>query len=178
MRTSTALPLLAAVGLVACAEDLSRDTQVSSCGGFAQSAQALRADLDGDPATYCDAETLLWAYFPDTQTLELSNNRILLNCCGNHDLDVTLEGTTYVVTETDSPEFGDARCGCMCVYDYQTAIDGVPAGQVDLRVVRDVTDSDEGPVAVWEGTIDTTTSTGAVTIEADDLGPWCGEDGE
>lgn len=176
MHVKAALLVLGAGALVACSgEDLARDPAVSACGGFGQHAQALRADLTGEAATYCDAERLRWAYFADTQTLELSNNRILLNCCGNHSIDVALEGTTYVVTETDSPESGDARCGCMCVYDYQTAIDGVAQGSVDLRIVRDVTDSDEGATLVWEGSIDTSTSTGAVDISVDDLGPWCGE---
>ena len=175
MRSSTLITSLLALGaLAACSNDLSRESAVSACGGFAQSGQALVADLKGDPATYCEAERLLWAYFPATQTLELSNNRILLNCCGKHELDVTLDGTTYVITETDAPEFGDARCGCSCVFDYAAAVDGVPAGQVDLRIIRDVTDDDAGPAAVWEGSIDTTTSTGAVDITTGDIDPWCG----
>lgn len=178
MRTLASLSLVTLLVAGCAGEDLSRDTQVSACGGFGQAAQALRADLNGDPATYCDAERLLWAYFEDTRTLELANNRILLNCCGEHDVDVALEAGVYVVTETDAPEFGDARCGCMCVYDYHTAIADVPAGQVDLRIIRDVTDSEDGPQLVWEGTIDTTTSTGAVEVETDDVEPWCGEGGD
>lgn len=154
--------------------NIAKEASVSSCGGFGQAHQALVADLKGDPATYCDAERLLWAYFPATQTLELSNNRIMLNCCGDHDMSVALETGVYVITETDAPEFGDARCGCSCVFDYSAAVDGVPAGTVNLRVMRDVTDSDEGVQLVWEGSIDTTTSTGAVQIQENDLGPWCG----
>ena len=63
----------------------------------------------------------------------------------------------------------------MCVYDYTTAIADVPAGMVDLRVIRDVTDASEGPTVVWEGTLDTTAGEGEVEIERSDLGPWCGE---
>ena len=170
--------VLAAALLGGCTgNDLAKESSVSACGGFGQARRALQADLTGDPATYCDAERLLWAYFSETQTLELSNNRVMLNCCGDHEVTVALEAGVYEVTETDAPEFGDARCGCSCVFDFSAGVDGVPAGQVDLRIIRDVTDSDAGPQLVWEGTIDTTTSTGAVEIERSDVAGWCGAEG-
>jgi len=174
--TVLALPLLA-LSLAGCdGSNIANESSISSCGGFGKASQALTADLKGDPATYCDAERLLWAYFPESQTLEVANNRIMLNCCGEHDIDVSLQAGVYVINETDAPEFGDARCGCTCVFDYTAAVDGVPSGQVDLRIMRTVTDSDEGTQLIWEGSIDTTTSTGAVEIQNNDVGPWCGSE--
>lgn len=171
--TVLTLPLLT-LGLMGCeGSNIAKESSISSCGGFGKASQALTADLKGDPATYCDAERLLWAYFPESQTLEVANNRVMLNCCGEHDIEIQLEAGVYVLNETDAPEAGDARCGCTCVFDYTAAVDGVPSGQVDLRIMRTVTDDYEGTRLIWEGSIDTTTSSGAVDLQNNAVGPWC-----
>jgi hypothetical protein len=173
MRT---LPLFivvaaSALALLACDESddrLTRNSAISACGGFFGANSAHHKDPMGDPATYCDAQVLWWSYTSDTQVLALSDNRVDLNCCGDHSIDVDLVDGVYVVTETDAPQAnaGGARCGCSCVFDFSTEIVTVPEGTVQLRIVRNVTDSEAGPETAWEGSLDLTDGSGHETIDA------------
>jgi len=165
--------VLACAALGSCSEEGSPGALVqrpatSACGGFFAGAKSPL----GDPATYCDAEMLWWAYDAATGMLTLANNRIELNCCGDHSIAVTLEEGVYVVTERDAPEFADARCGCMCVWDFDVEVDDIPNGVIDVRLVRNVTDGG-GPRTVWTGSLDLTLGTGSVTIDAGTAEPWC-----
>lgn len=145
--------------------------EVSACGGFAATRAAGGAALlVGD---YCDAEVLAWAYDATTETLALHNDRVLLNCCGDHAFDVTLEGDVYVARETDEPVDGTGRCHCMCVFDFHVDVSGIPQGTIALRLDRFVTES--GEATVWEGTLPLADGNGVVVIDETDVGPWCGQ---
>jgi hypothetical protein len=177
MKTLT-LCLTAALAftLVGCNESqLTQRPATSQCGGFFGDNTNAHKSPMGDPATYCDAEVLWWSYASETQTLALADNRMMLNCCGDHSIDVALENGTYVVTETDAPQAsaGGARCGCMCVFDFTTEVEPVPAGTIQLRVVRNVTDSEVGPETIWEGALDLTAGSGNVTLDASGVDMWC-----
>ena len=154
--------------------NLVQQAATSDCGGFLQvNDQGSLKVPEGDPATYCEAERLLWTYDAATQSLSVSNNRILLNCCGDHSMHVTLQGGVYVFTETDAPEFADARCGCMCVFDYAVDVSPLPADVIPIRIVRNVTDSGSGPEVVYEGDLDLSAGAGEVEIDPTDVEPWC-----
>lgn len=149
---------------------LTQQAAISDCGGFFNPQQKTPM---GDPATYCDAEMLYWAYDGSTQTLSVANNRINLNCCGLHSMEASLVDGVYVLTETDAPEFGDARCSCMCVFDYTIDVQGIPLGTIPLRIERNVTDSQEGVQVVWQGTLDLATGDGSAILDSTDVEPWC-----
>ncbi|MFH2006796.1 MAG: hypothetical protein ABI333_09450 [bacterium] len=178
MRTLTRYGaiVLAATWLAGCSntdpsDQLTQQQAISECGGFLITAN-MKSPL-GDPATYCEAEMLHWAYNASTQTLDLANNRMLLNCCGNHSINVSVEDGVYVISEVDAPEFADARCGCMCVFDFTTTVQGIPEGVIPVRIVRDVTDAEGGPQVVYEGSLDLTAAVGSVELDPADVEPWC-----
>jgi hypothetical protein len=154
---------------------LTQHPLISECGGFAGQGQPLiLADPPmPDPATYCDAERLLWAYDAAAGSLGITNSRMLLNCCGNHSIKVVEEAATYVITEVDAPVDGDARCGCMCVFDFAVTVDSIPAGMLPIKLMRHVTDSGEPSSVVYEGTLDLSQATGTITIDPNTVEPWC-----
>ncbi|MCK6592070.1 MAG: hypothetical protein HUU21_06955 [Polyangiaceae bacterium] len=150
---------------------------VSECGGFVKSGSP-GAKIDppaADPATYCDAERLLWAYDAASQSLGLSNTRVLLNCCGDHSITVVEEDGTYVINEKDAPEAaaGGARCNCMCVFDYTISVETIPSGIIPIRLVLDVTDSMMPPKVVYEGSLDLSKGSGEIVIDPNTVEPWC-----
>ncbi|MBN2359665.1 MAG: hypothetical protein JXR83_09430 [Deltaproteobacteria bacterium] len=153
---------------------LEQEVKISACGGFGQQEQS----LDVDPTGYCDAEMLHWRHDAATGKLTLRNTRVTLNCCGEHSMFVDQEGDTYLVTERDAPEQigplpgNTARCGCMCVYDFEIAIAEVAAGSVALRLVRDITDVESGPATAWEGEIDLGAGQGSIVVDAGES-MWC-----
>ena len=116
-----------------------------------------------------------WSYDATTAELFLSDNRIELNCCGEHDMSIAKQGDVYVVTETDAPEQigdGTSRCFCICVFDYSMTAQPIREDVIQLRIVRDVTDSDEGPQTVFEGSLDLTEGGGSVVID-ETPSEWC-----
>jgi hypothetical protein len=180
MREGRLPHLLVALGLAAlgalvgacggsgpAASEFQEEVQVSECGGFVS---LLRSPL-GDRATYCDAEVLNWAYDVEAGRLNLANNRVLLNCCGEHEMTVAHAAGTFVVTEIDAP--GAGRCRCDCVFDYTVSFTGTAGWEVPLRLVRDVTDSGAAPAVVWEGTLDLTQGAGQIVIDTTDVSAWC-----
>jgi hypothetical protein len=137
--------------------------EVSTCGGFGA---LTKSPLD-QPADYCGAERLLWAYSSATSTLNLGDYRAVLNCCGERTVDVVIQDGVYVVTETDAPEGVDGRCFCECVFDLTVEVDGVAAGDVALRLQRVTTDAVQTtPVLLWEGTLSVQDGTGMETIDS------------
>ncbi|MCC6554971.1 MAG: hypothetical protein IT372_18515 [Polyangiaceae bacterium] len=183
LHRTLALILLAAPALSACssseggpgegAPQLSQRPSISECGGFAAQPGARIEPPVPDPATYCEAERLLWAHDAATEELALTNSRIVLNCCGEHSISVAEDAGVYVVTERDAPVDGDARCGCECVFDFAVVVESIPAGVIGVRVVRDVTDSGEAPRVVYEGSIDLSQGEGVVTVDSASAEPWC-----
>ena len=147
---------------------------VSDCGGFNERAKS-SADNSPAPTPYCDAEALRWTYDAIAGRLVLSDDRILLNCCGDHTVKVTQQNGVTKLHQKDEPEgaAGGARCGCMCVFDYKTTLTGITGSSIDLEIVREVTDDTKGVYAVWSGTLDLTKSSGEIIIDTADVGPWC-----
>ena len=174
----TTLMVIAAFSLVLAAcqtsnnpDGISQSYATSECNGF----QAAAPHNFKNNGNYCDAEILHWSYDAATQTLSLADNRILLNCCGDHSMTMTLEQGVYVVTERDAPEFGDARCSCMCVFDYTMEAHGIPQGQIALRIVRDVTDWPDGSGIVFDDALDLTQGSGSIVISDVPEPDWCQE---
>lgn len=144
-------------------------SSLSDCGGFED---ALLSEYD-PRAEYCDHEVFHWRYDPSRETLELEDSRALLNCCGDHHIEAELLDGVLVVTETDMPEWGDARCGCMCTFDFSLSVEGVSAEPIMLHLVRHVTDDGAGEELLWQGEIDLTRGGGAAIIDHEDAGIWC-----
>lgn len=155
-------------------DTLTLSPAVSECGGFAQMEAKIKPPM-ADPATYCDAERLLWAYDAATQSLGVSNTRVVLNCCGDHSITVTEESGTYVFHERDAPQAsaGGARCNCSCVFDFAVSVEPIPTGSLPVRLVLDVTDSGSAPKVVYEGSLDLSQGSGEITTSSDSAGPWC-----
>ncbi len=142
------------------------DPKVSECGGFAAGQR--------DALPYCDAELLQWAFDASTGTLSLIDQRVLLNCCGDHAFTVTFEPDrgVYTATETDSPEDGSGRCDCMCVFDWATDVTGVQSGTIQLELVRHETDAGASRI-VWAGALDLTAVQGQVVVDPNPVGYGC-----
>ncbi|MDI3285011.1 hypothetical protein [Polyangium sp. 15x6] len=150
----------------------------SACGGFlAAGSEGAKIPPSPDPATYCDAERLLWNYDPETRTLGLLDARMQLNCCGQHSIDVAVEDGVHVVTQTDAPEKledgSEARCSCMCVFDYAADVSPVESSTISMRILRNVTDQKPAITLVWEGMVDLTAGSGEVVISTESAEPWC-----
>ncbi len=150
--------------------ELSFSGETSECGGFAEAEEPVDSG-EG----YCDAERLTWTYDADGGFLDLTDARVLLNCCGEHDIDIVEEDGVYVITETDAPVDGAGRCDCMCVFDFALTASGIPAGTIPVRLQRHVTDEGAAPAVVWEGELDLAAGAGEVIIDETDVGMWCGE---
>jgi hypothetical protein len=133
---------------------------VSECGGF----RAALPPETGGADDYCAAELLDWSYDAATETLELTDARALLNCCGVRTMELALVDGVYVVTETDAPE-DMGRCLCMCVFDLRLTVEGLQGGIIPLRIERVVTDESSAPATLWEGEIDLGAASGSVTID-------------
>jgi len=143
-------------------------SEVSDCGGFAR----LGSPLMEEAPAYCDAEVLHWQYDAQAGVLSVNNTRVELNCCGVHGVGIAEQGGVYVITETDEPEFGDARCGCMCVFDFSLSAEGIPAGTIQVKLVREVSDWPEGSGVVFEGELDLSAGAGFVVLDDADT-MWC-----
>lgn len=142
--------------------------RVSDCGGFAKT----RSDIRTEAPAYCDAEVLYWEYDEAAGMLKVKNTRVELNCCGDHGVAIGEDGGTIEITETDRPEGGGARCSCMCVFDFELSAEGIPAGTIPLRLVREVSDWPEGSGTVFEGNLDLAAGAGFVVI-SDQPSMWC-----
>ncbi len=162
------------VGMWCEPSELTQSSSTSECGGF-ETAAFDKSSLDKSTENYCDAEVLAWAYDSENGTVTLSNERILLNCCGDHSMTATLIDGVYVIKEVDAPEGEDGRCLCMCVFDFALELDGVGPGSMPIRILREVTDDASGPTLVWEGSLDLALGSGEEIIDETDVGVWCEE---
>jgi len=151
---------------------LEQQDRNSACGGFASEGSPLLTP----EADYCAAEVLHWTYAAETDTLKLADARVLLNCCGDHSFEVEEQNGVYVFTETDAPDGAGARCACMCVFDFSIEVTGITTGVIPIRIMRNVTDHDEGPVQVFEAELDLTQGSGSMVVDDTDVYPWCGEE--
>jgi len=144
--------------------------EASDCGGF-----SMEDEETSDSDDYCEAERLSWEYDAESGRLALTDERVLLNCCGIHDISLSLEDGVYVITETDTPEGDMGRCDCMCVFDFALTATDVPAEVVPVRLMRRVTDSSDEPLTIWEGSLDLSLGSGSFELDTTDVGMWCGE---
>jgi len=144
-------------------------SRISECGGFRAAPLSGVAAVEGEG--YCDAEVLRWQYDAAAGTLSLWDDRIVLNCCGEHAMSVTVEDGLWVVRETDEPLDGETRCRCLCVYDYSVQVEGVAPGPIDVQLVRFVTE--DGERVVWEGALDLGQGSGAIVLDETSVDPWC-----
>jgi len=169
MQKKQFLPItLLAILLLSCgnftevtgADNIIHSAALSDCGGFDDT------KVDVELSEYCDAQIIRWNYDAGTKVFTFSDNRVFLNCCGDHNMTIELEDDIYVITEIDAPANGD-RCSCMCSFDYEIEIQNMPAEIIELRLALDVTDSiDTSNDKVWEGSIDlTTTTSGEIVID-------------
>lgn len=129
---------------------------------------------------YCAAEVLEWSYDASSQTLRLEDSRAYMNCCGEREIKAyKVAEATYELRETDDPAIledgSEARCGCMCVFDYGIQIPEVEEGVITVRVKRDTSDQ-EGIELDWEGTLDLGQGSGAETLDTTDAAGFCGEE--
>lgn len=180
LGVTAALTLMVACGPVG--DDPEQDDQllpqtyaVSECGGFAANAPAKNSSGDFKVnATYCDAEVLNWSYEPKQGTLKLSNDRVLLNCCGDHKITVNEVQGVYVISETDAPEAATgSRCHCMCVFDLAVEVLKIPGGVVQVELQRTVTDDSKGTQKVFSGKLDLSKGQGTLVVDKTDAGMWC-----
>jgi len=148
------------------------DSRVSECGGFVSPEKRMdnNIPLTRDPSTYCDAEKLQWLYDENTLTLSVLNSRVLLNCCGEHDITASYENGAAIIAENDQPVNGTDRCRCMCVYDFFIEISGLSPGVITLKLDLTV---DEDTRNKWEGTIDIREKNGEIIIDDKPLDNWC-----
>lgn len=148
---------------------LTYQAALSDCGGL---------DVTVEISEYCNAEILSWDYDPATKVFVFSDNRILLNCCGEHDMSIELEDGVYTITEYDSPLIipgqEESRCNCMCSFDYEIEVQNMPAEEIQVRLLRDVSDSDQwNNTLVWEGTLDLTDESGDIVIDDEPIHYGC-----
>lgn len=145
-------------------------SEVSDCGGFQRSLNLTQSDVS---TNYCSAETLLWTFNKANQELILTNNRILLNCCGNRKVEVSEEEDLFVIKEIDTPSGSKGRCKCSCVYDFRTTLKEINEEPLSIRIVRMISDIENREKTIFEGKIDLRLGKGMFTIEKNDIGPRC-----
>ncbi|MCA9620798.1 MAG: hypothetical protein KC731_17360, partial [Myxococcales bacterium] len=140
-------------------------------GGTSLQQHATLSDCGDSQQTteYCAAEVLVWTHDPNTSTLTLLDRRMELNCCGERSWVISeVSGGGYMALQTDAPEIvegEEARCGCMCIFDYTLVSDPIPAGTIDLTIIRNVTDDSESPRTMFEGSIDLTAGSGEIVLD-------------
>ena len=183
MRNTTIITItLVAGALIAGCITLPQESGVSECGGFGGEAHFAITEEAGDDDDialgYCDAEVLHWTYTESISELAIQNDRVMLNCCGNHSIEITEDGAgAYTITETDAPEGLDgARCGCMCNFDFALSSGEIPSGEIELTLVLNVTDDSSGPQTKWTGTIDLADVYGDIVVLESDEEGFCNEE--
>jgi hypothetical protein len=185
MRNLQYLALALSIGLAACGSEnestnptpseIPQTYAVSECGGFLEKATLLK--ISPPPQSYCDAEVLSWAYDQAAGTLTFSNNRIQLNCCGERTVSLFERNGEYVISEKDAPEQimtptgpSGARCSCMCVFDLAVQGEKIPGGMIKVRLVREVTDSNEPAQTIFAGKINLSEGSGSIVIDSSPVG--------
>lgn len=174
--TLTLTVLLAACGGEASAPGpdlLPQSYAVSECGGFKTHTAA---ELAPAPQSYCDAEVLRWTYDKSAGKLAFANDRVALNCCGERVMKLAEVNGAYEIRETDAPEqivtasgTSEARCHCMCVFDLEVEAEQIPPGQIQVKLVREITDSNEPAKTVYSGTLDLSAGSGLVVVDSSPL---------
>jgi hypothetical protein len=139
----------------------SQSYAISECGGFDDKQ---KSDDTYQLGSYCANELLLWKRDPKTGAVTFTDQRVELNCCGDRSITAADQGGVLVITVTDAPEQGNARCFCMCVFDFAITV-GKLSGKVPVKLVRDITDDNQPPKTVYSGTLDLTAPSGVVIVD-------------
>lgn len=135
------------------------NVQISDCGGFESGAAT---KLPGDEAEDC-SQLIVWNYDDSTGVLNVMNEAVRLNCCGEHSVVIVEGDGGYEFNIVDRSEHG-ARCDCICTFDFGADITGVDVSSVKLTVYTDVEEEDEKTLQ-WEGTLDLTQKSGTVVVK-------------
>jgi hypothetical protein len=129
------------------------NAQISDCGGFDTVPEGFRLQ---QKVSQCRYERLIWRYDQGSQTVKFLNKNVLLNCCGERSITVTLneETNVYIIDEIDEIESKrGARCKCSCSFDFKIDLPNIPSGTIEVELYRHVTD--QGPRSiVWKGELD------------------------
>lgn len=146
-------------------EALVFSAQSSVCGGFVSEGTPSDAEL----AAYCAAERLLWTYDDQAERLTVVDARADLNCCGERSIQGFRIGEVYYMHEVDSPE-EEGRCSCLCVYDFEIALQVGAVRELTLSLTREVTDVDstgqsEAMQLNWQGVLDLAQGSGEVILD-------------
>jgi hypothetical protein len=149
---------------------------ISDCYGLDASQKQIELGIPDDD-TYCDAEVLHWSFNDAARRLTLLDARIVLNCCGEHDMYAERIGRgAYLITETDAPmkieDGGYDRCLCTCVFDYQLYIEDIDTDRISIQLVRDIEENDD-IIDVFEGELVLTEKSGSLVIDETDVGAFC-----
>lgn len=178
----TRLALVASL-FAACGDDPAKPSDlipqsyaISKCGGF-ESKSTVTAPAPGVPASYCDAELLSWKYEKASGKLVLSNTRANLNCCGDRTVKIEEKDGVYLVTQIDEPQAittgagsSRARCSCMCVFDLSVEAQMIPEAEIEVKLVREVTDSNSAAQTLWSGKLNLAGGSGAVVLDKSPVG--------
>ena len=153
--------LLLAIAGIGCGDDSTVNDQVnittvnsriSGCGGFNDSLKRWAADDI--------TETVIWSYDAESVTLRVLDSGVILNCCGEHAIEVQVDDAVITISESDmEPETG--RCRCECRYDFAIDITGLSAGEYTLIVKRAI---DEESRVLVETVIDLTAPSGLIPV--------------
>lgn len=158
-------------------EKMTYSFKASACGGFAKEENLSEPEGETEETPYCDAEALRVSYDNTKKELVISDDRVLLNCCGDHRSTVSLENGVYVIRQKDAPEQDGARCYCMCVFDFKSTIVNPNFDSskiIDVMILREVTDENSGEEKeIWSGQIDLSKSSQEIIVDNKSVDPWC-----
>lgn len=151
---------------------------LAGCGDFTEVPALLQMDevsdcLRQNPVAYCDAEVLHWQYDSGTETLTLRDTRVLLNCCGDHSMQVSWNDGSYTIDEVDDLVEVPARCRCMCVFDFSVTVQGIPDRPVPFKLIRTVTEDPQASGEKKTGELDLGQREGFLIIDESSVEPYC-----
>ena len=139
------------------AEGVEENVRVSGCRGFDNSNTVSLKSVQR-----CD-QSIIWKYNNQEGVLNIVNQDIMLNCCGEHDVRIEKGYKSIKYIMIDNPE-NDARCGCSCLFDYSADVKIDLEDGITLAVFTDIAE-DEGLKEVWEGRINLSEGSGAIVIK-------------
>ncbi|MBP7432734.1 hypothetical protein KA996_04230 [bacterium] len=153
--------LMVLMVLSSCSDsNLAENVKTSDCGGFES---GIVTKLPGGEVEDC-SQKLIWSYDESSKILNIINEAVNLNCCGEHDVNIEKTGDNeYEYIMVDNADRG-MRCGCDCLFDFGADIAGVDNSSVKLRVYTDVEEEEERTLH-WEGPLDITQKSGTIVVK-------------
>lgn len=167
MKSTTARCLALAIAAApltgGCAPDgVYQEARISDVGGFIDPTRRLEPP-GGLP--YCAEEVLRWRYDEAEEVLRIADARVPLACCGERALTVERVDSLIEITERDRPRPG--RCDTSCVFDFAVTLPAMVPGPQIVRLLRDVSDAQGGPVLIWQGELHLHGQTGgSITLDS------------